>query len=154
MPNTKPYVAAACLCEKVLIEQDGVASLIRIIDTMYLEPQPVDPKSRLPFALKFQVFVSVKSGDLEGEYEIGLLLRGPGDEMRSTHRWPVVFAQSPESGANLRIDFNLAGKEPGALPALGLYWFDVLWGDEVLTSVPLRLSPATPKTLQESPNKP
>ena len=46
--------------------------------------------------------------------------------------WPVVL-NGGEHGANLRVQFRLLA------PKIGLYWFDVLWGDEPLTRIPFRL---------------
>jgi hypothetical protein len=154
MPNTKPYIAAACICEKVLIEQDSVASVIRIIDTLHVEGPAEGAAAKVPIAVNFQVFVSVKAGDLVGSHEIGLVMRGPTGDVKRAATWPVVFAKGPEGGANLKIDFNLFGKEPGTLPTLGLYWFDVLWGEEVLTSIPLMLRQRAAMPVQALPRKP
>jgi hypothetical protein len=38
MPNTKPLVAVATLCEQILEEKDGVVSVIRVVDTYHVEP--------------------------------------------------------------------------------------------------------------------
>jgi hypothetical protein len=46
--------------------------------------------------------------------------------------WPVEFLGG-ERGVNLKIVFTLQA------PKFGLYWFDVLWRDEVLTRIPFRL---------------
>lgn len=56
--------------------------------------------------------------------------------------------------ANLKLDFNLLGPEPGVVPDLGLYWFDVLWDGEVLTSMPLRLKRAEPTASPALPKAP
>jgi hypothetical protein len=137
--NTKPYVAAACVCESVLTEKDGVASLIRIVDTFHLE-QPQSEAPSVPISMRLKVFVSVKAGALTGEHEIGLKFHSPDGKSRAPHRWPVVFDDRPESGANLIVDFLLSGPAPGELPKPGLYWFDVLWTDEVLTRIPFRIT--------------
>lgn len=116
MPNTKPYVAAACVVERVLIEPDSVVSLIRIVDTYHLDiPEPLPQGFRA--ALSVTVFVAVKSGDVTGQHEIGLVLRKPNGQTGEPQKWPVVFTGG-EQGANLKLDFNLVG-EPGQSPALG-----------------------------------
>ena len=66
MANPKPFVQAACICEKVLVEPDKVASLIRVVDTYFLErpkePLPPNVEARLDLT----IFVSLKSGDVTG----------------------------------------------------------------------------------------
>jgi hypothetical protein len=153
MPNAKPYVALACTCEKVLTEPDGVASLIRVVDTYELQAPPSGAtESGLRSAVSFTLFISLKSGDVTGPHEVALLLRQPNGKNPPVQKWPVVF-EGGEHGINVQVAFNLVG-EPGALPEVGLYWFDVLWGDEVLTSIPLRLKLAEPRAAAVSPGKP
>jgi len=125
----KPFVQAACICEKVLIEPDNVPTLVRVVDTFTLSvPSAVPPT--------VTIFVSLKSGDVVGEFEVGLRLRSPDGEDHPPRKWPVEL-RGGEHGANLKIDVALAEPQPG------LYWFDVLWGDEILTKIPLRLRAVT-----------
>jgi hypothetical protein len=130
--NEKPFVQVACVCEKVLIEPDNVPSLIRIVDTYTLEL----PGKPLPPGVKLQTdltaFVSLKSGDVIGDFEVGLRLNAPDGKDHPVRMWPVEF-KGGEHGANLKIAFTLQD------PKIGLYWFDVLWGSDVLTRIPFRL---------------
>ncbi|MEO7270387.1 MAG: hypothetical protein ABIX28_05585 [Vicinamibacterales bacterium] len=144
-PPPKPFVQTACVCEKVLVESDGVPSLIRIVDTYTVElPMELPPGYKT--ATDLTVFVSLKSGDVVGEHEIGLRLNGPDGKARPVRRWPVRL-NGQEHGANVRIAFTLTS------PEYGLYWFDVLWGDEVLTRVPFRLKAKTPAAPSGEPTE-
>jgi hypothetical protein len=133
--NSKPFVQIACVCEKVLIEPDNVASLIRVVDTYALAlPTPELPAGvQIAFLI---AFISLKSGDVVGEFEVGLRLNHPDGKDYPIRRWPVEF-RGGESGVNLKIAFSLPDAK------FGLYWFDVLWGDEVLTRIPFRLKAAS-----------
>ncbi len=130
-PSPKPLVQVACVCEKVLIEADNVPSLIRIVDTYTLHVPPGDPQPRRR-RVNLTAFISLKSGEVTGEYEVGLRLKEPEGKVQPGRSWNVVL-NGGEHGANLQIAFAIAN------PKLGLYWFDVLWGDDVLTSIPFRL---------------
>lgn len=153
MANAKPYVAVACVCEKVLIEQDNVASVIRIVDTFNLQiPESLSAVPGKPAAVLLTAFISIKAGEATGPHEIALVLRQPNGKRGDPNRFPVVL-NKPEDGANLKIDFILAGKE-GAPPEFGLYWFDVLWGEELLTSIPFRLMRAEPTAAAVAPKVP
>jgi hypothetical protein len=144
MLSPKPLVQVACVCEKVLIERDDVPSLIRIVDTYNLR---VPPDAPLPpgAAVDLTAFISVKSGEVVGAVEIGLRLKDPDGELQPPRKWPVVL-NGGEHGANLTIAFALLR------PKSGLYWFDVLWREEVLTSIPFRLKYARPTAERDEPS--
>ncbi len=136
MANTKPLVTAACVCEKVLQEKDNVPSIIRIVDTFFIQVPPEDfPKGVQP-QLAMTAFVYLRAGDLKGSFEIGLVLRSPSGKTTPVQKWPVVFQAGNEEGANLTIAFGIAKPE-----LEGGYWFDVLWKDQVLTSIPFKVRP-------------
>jgi hypothetical protein len=129
----KPFVQIACACEKVLHERDNVASLIRVVDTYTLDaPKALPPGIKAVIALT--LFVSLKAGDVVGEHEIGLSLTKPDGTVSAVGSRSLRFGGG-ETGVNLQVGFEMES------PALGLYWFDVLWGEEVLTRIPLRLKP-------------
>lgn len=131
MANTKPFVAVACLCERAILETDGVVTLVRIIDTFTAQIPPNLPPN-LKGSIPLSVFISVKSGDVTGEHQMGLRIRKPNEEPKVLRTWSVVL-EGGVHGANTRLDVELGD------PVDGLYWFDVLWLDEVLTSIPYRI---------------
>src|SRR3970040_2336650 len=71
MVNTKPFVAAACLAEVVIIEPDNVASIIRIADTFFIDVPPDLPADLKP-AIVLNAFISLKSGDVKGSFDVEL----------------------------------------------------------------------------------
>jgi hypothetical protein len=131
----RPLVQVACICEKVLIEPDNVPTLVRVVDTFTLPAQTPAPPG-VPTGVQLTIFVSLKSGDVVGEFEVGFRLNSPQGKKDMVRKWPVEL-KGGEHGANLKIDFILFS------PEVGLYWFDVLWAEEVLTRIPLRLRSAT-----------
>ncbi len=131
MPTPKPFVQIACVCEKVLIEPDNVPSLIRVVDTYTLNT-PTEPPPGFKTGAKLTAYVSLKSGDVIGNFEVGLRLIPPDGKGHPVKKWPTEF-RGNEHGVNMKIEFTLED------PQFGLYWFDVLWGDDVLTRIPFRL---------------
>jgi hypothetical protein len=131
MPNAKPFVQAACICERILSEENNVHSLIRIGDTFNVEiPEGQVPGTKI--GLPLMVFVSVKSGDVEGDSKMALQLISPDGKAQHKHEWPIAL-QGGENGASLKVSVMLGD------PQEGLYWFDVLWNDEILTRIPARI---------------
>lgn len=130
-PSAKPLVAIACICEHVLESKDGVLSAIRIVDTFRIDLGEGESGGQKP-KLKLNLLIGLKSGDVIGAHEVGLRLRTPGGKTSEFPRAPVRF-DGEHRGVNLVVGFELVVSE------LGLYWFDLLWGDEVLTRIPLKV---------------
>ena len=153
MPNAKPFVAAAFICEKVLREKGGkgdIISAIRIVDTYTTVLQRIGPKSDEPIPsnppadqildatgiLNMSALVILKAGDVTGQHEVSMVVRNPeGKETPFPEAFPVNFALKDKAeGAQFVVQFVM----PGDAPA-GLYWIDVRWDGEPLTSIPLKL---------------
>ena len=138
MVNTKPFVAAACLAEVVIIEPDNVASIIRIADTFFIDVPPDLPADLKP-AIVLNAFISLKSGDVKGSFDVELMLRPPSGEDHSFGSRPVLL-EGGIHGANIRIRLDLRGIQLDKP-----YWLDALWGKEreVLTSIPFQFKRRT-----------
>jgi hypothetical protein len=93
-------------------------------------------------AADLTAFISLKSGDVVGEREVGLRLNSPDGKPRPVKKWLVRF-NGQDHGVNLTIAFTLTS------PQYGLYWFDVLCADHVLTRIPFRLKPRTTESLSD-----
>jgi hypothetical protein len=143
VPTPKPFVQAACFCEKLLRESDNVASIIRVVDTYNIERPQLQLPAGLKMTLPLTIFVALKSGDVVGEHVISVRLSKPDGTYGPSREWPLMFGGG-EKGVNLQIAFDLE------TPETGLYWFDVLWADEVLTRIPLRVNVKTADALGEA----
>lgn len=131
VPNKTPWVAVACICEKVLREEDGVLSAIRIVDKFQVQAQGI-PSGAVP-AIPLTALISLKSGDVEGQSEISLRLITPSGAIREVpQRYPILLL-GKEHGANLIVNMLLPAKE------FGHYELKVIWNDTELTSIPFRL---------------
>lgn len=136
MTIAKPFVQVACICEKVLVEPDSVPSLIRVVDTYFIDLPSAPLPPSMKTVLELILFVSLKSGDVVGEHEVGIRLITPdqGEDGSVRKNWKAEF-RGGEAGVNVKLTVMMPE------PKFGLYWFDVLWGDEVLSRIPLRLKP-------------
>lgn len=132
MAKPKPFVQVATICESVLTEADSVTSIIRVVDTIYCT-LPDNAPEGAEAAVQLKAFVSLKSGPVVGERDIDLVLRSPsGKKAVVPQKWHVAFLGN-ESGATATLNFTMPVKE------WGLYWYDVVYEGEVLTSIPLKL---------------
>src|SRR5262245_19703351 len=103
MQNTKPFVAAELLCENV-INEGGIATLVRIVDTFTLDLPKGLPADVTPI-VELQLFVSLKSGDVTGNSEVSIVLHRP-TKIEEPKKWPIAL-QGGIHGANLMMKVQL-----------------------------------------------
>ena len=73
-----PYLLVAALCEKVLHEQDGVASLIRVVDTVsHREIGPDAPEVMPLVTYPLYLLLTIKPGRALGRHQLIVHMRGP-----------------------------------------------------------------------------
>jgi hypothetical protein len=124
-----PHLQSALVCERVLQEQDGVMSAIRIIDRIFFllgpDGQPVDAAHPIIFLISF------KSGSARGRYTVTVEREKPSGERSGSFQAPVLF-EGEERGVNLVVNAQFEPDQDG------LYWFDVLFEDQRVTRIPLR----------------
>jgi hypothetical protein len=153
MTKSKPFVQVACVCERFLQEPDKVISVIRVVDLLTLTQTPIPtavPESTLPQpaliqVMDFSIVVALKSGDLQGQFRLSIVMEDPkGTRIPLMRDSPVLL--KGDDGVNAAIRFGLPYNAP-----VGRYWFDVLWDDDVLTRIPFRLKRADAPVEEAAP---
>ena len=125
----RPYLQIALFCEKVLREQDGVLSLVRVIDRLFRSGLD---REMQPFTHQFFAVVTFKSGFMKGKMRIRLSPKSPTGEQLPELEFPVLF-ESDDRGAGVVVVLNFTFQQEG------LYWFDVYLEDELVTRMPMRV---------------
>lgn len=140
-----PFLSAAVLCEKVLIEQDGIKSAIRIIDRVtrtVVGPEP--PIEMEPWDYDVTLLLKLKSGWARGVYPIRVEIAKPSGERTTPVTDSVLFEGEEDRGVdivgNMRIRFTQTG----------IYWIYIYLSDELLTQLPFRVI-YMPKVMRLSP---
>ena len=144
MPNSaaaskkgRPYISAALLCEKVLHEQDGTLSAIRIVDKVTVQIA-AKAKSKVKPTVQLAVLIAFKSGPIKGKHLLRVVPRTPSGrkmavkrtDVKGEFKFPLVF-ESEEHGSTTVINLVVDVSEEG------VYWFDVYLGRRVVTRIPL-----------------
>lgn len=133
-----PYVQAALFCEKVLEERDGVLSAIRVVDRLFINVSGIgapDKLSDLPpqmTTLNIVGLVALKSGFARGSHTVVVRGRTPSQQPIPAVSFPVLL-EGEDRGANVVFQMGIQAREDG------LYWFDVLVNDRLMTRMPLRI---------------
>jgi hypothetical protein len=138
----RPYLTAALLCEKVLVETDGSVSAIRIADRVQLQMQgppgiglagiAMPPSGGDPVAIfNISCLVALKSGPAVGDYMLRLKFITPSGKEQGTPIEQPVTLRGQDQGQNCIIQIYIAAQEEG------LYWIHVMLDDMELTRIPL-----------------
>lgn len=128
-----PYLKAAFFCERVLEERDGVLSFVRIVDRIiHVAQGPHAPVDMPPFTLPIFLVVALISGRAKGSHEIRVDMENPLGERKILFQAPV-YLEGEERGHNTVVQLNMT------LQHAGLYWFYVLFDNDTMTKIPLRI---------------
>ena len=129
-----PHLSVAVLCERVLEEKDGVLSLIRIVDRITNAATGPDAPDEMPPApINLTAVLSFKSGKARGSYTVKLRPEDPSGTQLPALDMPIHFEGEGDRGSNLVVNFNFVAE------MAGLYWIDVLFEDDLITRMPLRV---------------
>jgi hypothetical protein len=134
MDKPRPYLTAALLCEKVLVEQDGSVSIIRIADRATYQAVTVDnvlgiPEGARPF-FALSGIIALKSGPVVGEHVVKIIVENPIGRRTELQAFNVTF-MGQDAGNNLVLNMMIGIENDG------LHWFDVSFDDDILTRIPL-----------------
>lgn len=131
MGNKVPFVTAALICERADPGEDGAITAYRIVDRCTVNP-PTDLPPNVHPAIELTLLIILKSGDVRGKSELVINLRNPAGQVKNIYKQPIVL-NGGEHGASITAKIQLGVVE------YGLFWFDVFWNNQALTSVPLKL---------------
>ena len=133
-----PFVCAALFCEKILRESDGVLTAVRIIDRFNVHGNTDEMQKS---TLNFTMLLALKSGDVRGRAEISVQPTSPSGKPLPKLSFPVNFEGDSDGGVGITVPTIFDATEEG------VFWFDVKFGEQLLTRMPLRiLYRQSPKT--------
>lgn len=125
-----PHLGVAAICEKVMREQDGVVSMIRMIDTFNIKG---DAKKLRPGVISFVIYVAFKSGEALGERTLELISYSPSGKKVKSEKQRVKFEGAEQGvGAIFRVTMTIN--------ETGVYWFQVKLNRQDVTKIPLRIN--------------
>ncbi len=132
--NTGPYLTAALICERILQEKDDVTSVIRIVDRLVVMANANNSPETMPTTTvnNLNLLISLKSGKARGRHTVKVRIEMPSGLKLPDQLLPVLF-EGEDRGANLIINLNMVVDQEG------VYWFNVLLEEQLLTRIPLRI---------------
>jgi hypothetical protein len=128
-----PFLMVSALCEKVLLESDGVVSLIRIVDQItYFGPKADAPESMPPSEVPLTMVVSFRSGDFKGKKLFRAIPISPSGAALEAFELPLAFEGNNEF-ANVIVNLRFMAQEAG------VYWIRALLDEKEITQLPLKV---------------
>ena len=131
-----PHLSVAFLCEKVLIERDGVFSIIRVVDRFTIPVFGVVPPGVQipPPVIQAAMVVGLKAGSVAtGQYNVRIRgIKPDGGQFLETNA-QMFFPGGEDAGVLAPIPVVISN------PEQGLYWFDVYFEEALLTRIPMRV---------------
>jgi hypothetical protein len=131
-PATGPYLQLAAFCESVLTEQNGVNSLIRVVDRITV-PIHLLPEGAPHPPYQLIAAIAIKAGSARGSTEVTLRREAPSGLRETTSFSLTVLLEGEDRGIQINLPIAIDTREEG------LYWFDVLVGGNLMTRMPLRV---------------
>ena len=129
-----PYLTVAALCERVLTEQDGVNSLIRMIDRVTRTATGPEPPPELePFDYPVWLYIAFKSGSARGVKELTFRIQKPSGDSLPATSLPVHFEGEDDRGVAAAVQIHLR------IDIVGVWWFDISLDGVSVTKLPLRV---------------
>ena len=125
----RPWVQVAVLCQTALQEANGVLSVIRLIDRITLTGTAPELQ---PTPVQLTMAIVLKSDLMQGNYPVKIRSTSPQNVVTLSPEMSFLF-EGNDRGVQAVIPAALVATEQG------VYWFDVLIEEEILTRVPLRI---------------
>lgn len=108
-----PYLQTAVFCEKILHEQDGVVSLIRLVDRFMIQAGGPEPPERMPpTQLVVMGYLAFKSGFAKGSFSVTIKGTSPSGKALPGMILPM-FLEGDDRGTGLGFQMRLDAQEDG-----------------------------------------
>lgn len=134
VPKSGPFLSVAAFCEKVLHEQDGVLTPVRLVDRVIHGAVGPDVSDDMPpVPVRLPLLLSLKSGEARGRHTLVVRPEAPSGQQLPETSFPVLL-EGGDRGVNIvaQMDMNLDQE--------GLWWFDIILEPNILlTRVPLTI---------------
>lgn len=150
-----PYVAAALICEKVLKEQDGVATPVRVVDTLTFTPdtnlEEVKKHETATLAPNLQLYINLRPGAVNQDKKLEIYQVSPSGKRHHYGTGELKFSErKPEDAVQTVLPVQIKLDDS----VVGTYWYEILVDGVQVTKVPLTLKLGEkPRDKEESLNK-
>jgi hypothetical protein len=134
IPTGGPWLTAALLCERVIEDKEGTLTVVRIVDRVISSAIGQGTPEQMPSVpVSVTLLVAFKSGDAHGRSDLRIELEPPTGLRTPIAQMLSILNEGEDRGSNLVLNLNFTAQHEG------LYWFDLILDDRLITRVPLRV---------------
>jgi len=150
-----PYLSAALICEKLLKEQDGVATPVRVVDTLILNPgtnlDEIKKHEVATFSPNLKLYVNLRPGEVKNDKSFEIYQISPSGKRHRFGVGELKFSErKPADGVETVVPVQLK-LDPDIF---GTYWYEILVDGVEITRVPLTIKLAEQTTVNSTPRVP
>jgi hypothetical protein len=138
--QAKPRIfTSAFICEKILKEEGGLITAIRLVDAFEVKPVDLirEPNTLAPQIEK--VYLAFRVGlivvfvcEQRAEFTASVRIIKPTGQISEASQASIPFViEDGVNGCTLNVDLNISGDVPGT------YWFEIYVDRELATKLPL-----------------
>lgn len=129
-----PYVLAALICHRISdAPETNVATYHDVLDRLIQYTPAAEHRGRMaPMSLHLRFGIKLAAGRARRGVPLRLLMIDSDDAVLGERVWPLTFTASEET-----VSYSIAMTCDLARP--GVYWYVLLYGERILTKVPLSI---------------
>jgi hypothetical protein len=128
--SMRPFVQIATVCRMFLNDTSGSVSIIQIMERVLIHGL-TDEMQHTPLG-QLAIVVILKSGEMRGKWNWSITTETPSKKRLPGPQMSALF-EGDERGVMFASPIGLVAEEEG------LYWFDVMLEQALLTRIPLRV---------------
>ena len=133
-PIGGPYLQSALFCDAVIRGDDGVLTIIRVIDRVnHRVATPNASADMVPFEYDLTAVIMLKAGEVRGSHRLALEIINPAGEKKEALSQDIYMEGEEDRGVNVVLKMRIL------FAYSGLHWFNVVFDDTLLTKMPLRI---------------
>jgi hypothetical protein len=129
-----PFVSATLIAEKLLMEQDGAGTIVRIVDRVGLDSAVANHPMGEMVGLNLTILVAFRAGGFKGKSRVLIVHETPSGKSEPIGYSEMQFDGTAAQTVNVQAPIVLRWE--GA----GQYWYDILLDDRFVSRIPLQMT--------------
>jgi len=129
-----PHLLTAVVCERVLVEKDGVKTAVRMVDrfTRTIMSSAPGLDTIPPMTKQLTLLVRFKKGKSGSKHDLKLAMINPDGNSAGSLSNTIVFEGGADRGVDMVLNLDVRFDQDG------VYWIDLYLDEIRVTRIPMR----------------
>ena len=133
MGNPKPTAEVACVCENIIMDATGIASIIKIVERIEAHI-PAGLSDDLPAGFPIKAFLRLRANGVQGKGNIRAVITKPDGTVGADAAMLAEFKDHPRAYFQGIFEMHVVK------PQDGVYHFEFFWNEESLAVVSIEVA--------------